>query len=138
MISGEYMTNEQMMHETASQLKEFLLSQNVMGAPIDCGDKVLIPIARYGFGFGVGGSQNKDGGGEGAGGGGGIEPVALVILHKDVRGPEGVQVMSLKKDSAVAQVISALSESLAPQVIDALKTISQNRASVIPEKKEDA
>ena len=131
------MSNEQMLNETASQLKEFLLSKNVIGAPIDLGDKILLPISRFGFGFGAAGSNRKDGGGEGAGGGGGIEPVALVIIHKDIKGPEGVQVMSLKKDSALAQVISAVSESLAPQVIDALKTISQNKAPATKEKKED-
>jgi len=131
------MSNEQMLNETASQLKEFLLSKNVIGTPVDLGDKVLIPIARFGFGFGAGGSNRKDGEGEGAGGGGGIEPVALVIIHKDVKGPEGVQVMSLKKDSALAQVISAVSESLAPQVIDALKTISKNKAPGKQDKKED-
>jgi uncharacterized spore protein YtfJ len=59
--------------------------------------------------------------------GGGIEPVALVILHKDVKGAEGVQVMSLRKESQLAQVISAISESLAPQVIDAIKTMSKDK-----------
>jgi len=131
------MSNEQMLTETACQLKEFLASNNVMGTPIDFGEKVVIPIARFGFGFGAGGNQGKEGGGQGAGGGGGIEPVALVILHKDVKGPEGVQVMSLKKDSAIAQIISALSETIAPQVIDAIKKMNQNRAPDSVNKKED-
>ena len=131
------MSNEQMLQETASELKDFLASKNVMGDPLDFGEKVVIPVARFGFGFGAGGSHGKDGGGEGAGGGGGIEPVALVILHKDVKGPEGVQVMSVKKDSAIAQVISAISESLAPQVIDAIKTMSQNKAQAPADKKEE-
>ncbi|MCK9630221.1 MAG: sporulation protein [Methanoregula sp.] len=129
------MSNEQMLKETASELKGFLSTKNVMGEPIDFGDKLVVPVARYGFGFGAGGSHVKDGGGQGAGAGGGIEPVALVILHKDVKGPEGVQVMSLKKDSQIAQVISALSESLAPQLIDAVKTMTRNKAP--DTKKED-
>jgi uncharacterized spore protein YtfJ len=131
------MSNEQMLMETASRLKEFLSTDNVMGAPVDLGEKVVIPIARFGFGFGAGGSQGKDGGGQGSGGGGGIEPVALVILHKDVKGPEGVQIMSLKKDNPIAQIISALSETLAPQVIDAIKSMNQDRAKVSPAKKEE-
>jgi uncharacterized spore protein YtfJ len=129
-----------MLKETASELKAFLSSKNVMGDPIDFGDKLVVPVARYGFGFGAGGGHGKDGGGQGAGAGGGIEPVALIILHKDVRGPEGVQVMSLKKDSQIAQVISALSESMAPQIIDAIKTMTRNKAVEAPEtpaKKED-
>lgn len=131
------MSGEARIRELTTELKEFLSAQNVMGSPIDLGDKVVIPVARFGFAFGAGGSQKKDGSGDGAGGGGGLEPVALVILHKDVKGPEGVQVMSLKKDSAVAQVVSALSESLAPQVIEALKTVSAGQARSPPAKNEE-
>ncbi len=122
------MSGEELIKGVASELKEFLSTKNVVSEPIDLGDKVVIPVARFGFGFGAGSGQGKDGGSEGAGGGGGIEPVALIILHKNVTGHEGVQVMSLKKDSAIAQVISALSESLAPQVIDAVKQISLSQA----------
>jgi uncharacterized spore protein YtfJ len=131
------MSSEQMLTETACQLKEFLASNNVMGAPIDFGEKVVIPVARFGFGFGSGSGQGKDGSGQGAGGGGAMEPVALVILHKDVKGPEGVQVMSLRKESAIAQIISALGETIAPQVIDALKSMNQNRTQGASKKKEE-
>ena len=115
------MSSEQMMQETAARLKEFLMAQNVVGETIDLGDKVVIPVARFGFGFGAGG-------GEGAGGAGGIEPVALIIIHKDVKGPEGVQVMSLSKQNPIAQVISALSETLGPQVIQAMKSMNDKKA----------
>ena len=81
--------------------------------------------------------QGKDGGGEGTGGGGGIEPVALIILHKDVKGPEGVQIISLKKGNPVAEVISALSETLAPQVIQVIKSMNQNKVQPESEKKEN-
>ena len=90
------MSDEQMLKDMAAELKEFLSAKNVMGTPVDFGDKLVVPVTRYGFGFGAGGNTTKDGSGQGAGGGGGIEPVALVILHMDVLGPEGVQVMSLK------------------------------------------
>ena len=114
-----------MLKETTNQLREFLATKNVLGQPVDFGEKVVIPVARYGFGFGAGGSHAKDGGSQAAGGGGGIEPVALIVLHRDVKGAEGVQVMSLKKDSAVAQAISAVSETLAPQVIGAIKSFNE-------------
>jgi len=126
------MSSETLIKELSAELKEFLSAQNVMGEPVDFGEKITIPVARFGFGFGAGSGQGKDG----AGAGGGMEPVALIVLHKDVRGPEGVQVMSLKKDSAVAQVIAALSESLAPQVIEAFKVVSAKKGSAEPEKKE--
>jgi uncharacterized spore protein YtfJ len=131
------MSSEQMLNETACQLKEFLASKNVMGEATDFEEKVVIPIARFGFGFGSGGVQAKDGSGVGAGGGGGIDPVALIILHKDVKGPDGVQVMSLRKESAIAQVISSLSETLAPQVIDAIKSMNQNRTQGTSGKQEE-
>ena len=116
------MTGEDMLKETASLLERILASKNVMGTPIDLGDKAVIPVARFGFGFGAGGatSANKSSG-EGGGAGGGIEPVAIVVVHKDIRGTEGIRVLSLNKESPIAQVIEALSESLAPQVIDAIK-----------------
>ena len=103
-----------------------------MGDPIDFGDKLVIPVTRFGFGFGAGAGNSKDGGGEGAGGGGGIEPVALIILHKDVKGPEGVQIMSLNKQNPIAQVISALSETLAPQVIQAMKSMNKEKPEETP------
>ena len=45
------MSDEQMLTETACHLKEFLASNNVMGSPVDFGEKVVIPVARFGFGF---------------------------------------------------------------------------------------
>ncbi|HVN74091.1 MAG TPA: spore germination protein GerW family protein [Methanoregula sp.] len=121
------MSSEEMLQETASKLKEFLVARNVLGEAIDLGDKVVIPVARFGFGFGAGEGTGKSGAGKGAGGGGGLEPVALIILHKDVKGPEGVQVMSISKENPVAQVISALGESLAPQVIQAIKSMDRKK-----------
>jgi len=129
------MTSEEMLQETASRLKEFLMARNVMGESIDIGDKIVIPVARFGFGFGAGESSGKNGGGEGAGAGGGVEPVALIILHKDVKGPEGVQVMSISKENPIAQVISALSETLAPQVIQAIKSMDKKMTAAQDTKK---
>jgi uncharacterized spore protein YtfJ len=119
------MSSEEMLKGTALELEKILQSRNVMGAPVDLGDKAVIPVARFGFGFGAGGGAGEKGSGEGGGAGGGIEPVAILIVHKDVKGPEGVCVLSLKKENPVAQVIEALSESLAPQVINAIKEMKK-------------
>ena len=131
------MSNEQLLKETTNQLREFLATKNVMGSPVDFGEKVVIPVARYGFAFAAGGGHEKDGSSQAAGGGGGIDPIALIILHRDVRGAEGVQVMSLKKDSAIAQAIAAVSETLAPQVIGAIKAYSETGKTPEPAKKEE-
>ncbi len=44
-----------------------------------------------------------------------------MVLDGTVCGPTGVQVHLLKKRSELAEVVSTLSSSLVPQVIDALK-----------------
>jgi uncharacterized spore protein YtfJ len=119
------LNGEEMLKTTADELDRLLSPAHVMGQAIDLGDKAVIPVAEFGFGFGAGYKKgNDESGGAGSGGGGGISPVALVIVHKDVKGAEGIQVLSLRKDNPVAQVISALSESLAPQVIEAIKAMS--------------
>ncbi|MDD1716048.1 MAG: sporulation protein [Methanolinea sp.] len=117
-----------MLRTTADELDRLLSPAHIMGEAVDLGDKAVIPVAEFGFGFGAGTASGKDScNGFGSGGGGGISPVALVIVHKDVRGPEGIQVLSLRKDNPVAQVISALSESLAPQVIAAIKAMQDKK-----------
>ena len=121
------MSSEDMLKRTAEELRESLQPNNVIGTPVDLGDKLVIPVTRFGFGFGAGGSGAKDGG-HGSGGGAGIEPVALIILYKDVRGPTGIQVMSLRKESTLVQVINALSDKVAPQVIEAIKEMQQKKA----------
>ena len=119
-----------MLKTTTDELDRLLSPEHVMGNAVDLGDKVVIPVAEFGFGFGAGSGSGKDGaGGSGSGGGGGISPVALVIVHKDVRGAEGIQVLSLRKDNPVAQVISALSESLAPQVIEAIRSMRARKTT---------
>ncbi len=124
------MSGEEMLKTTADELDRLLSPAHIMGEAVDLGDKAVIPVAEFGFGFGAGTASGKEGcNGSGSGGGGGISPVALVIVHKDVRGPEGIQVLSLRKDNPVAQVISALSESLAPQVIAAIKAMQEKKES---------
>ncbi|MCU0632647.1 MAG: sporulation protein [Methanolinea sp.] len=121
------MTGEEMLKITADELDRLLSPAHVVGQAVDLGDKAVIPIAEFGFGMGAGGGKGKDGEGEGAGCGGKIAPVALVLVYKDVKGPEGIQVLSLHRDNPVAQIITALSESLAPQVIKAIKAMSESK-----------
>ena len=121
------MSSESMVKSMAEELRESLQPDHVMGKPIDLDDKIVIPVTRFGFGFGAGGSDSADGG-EGAGGGAGIEPVALIILYKDIKGPTGIQVMSLRKESALVQVVNALSDKVAPQIFEAIREMSKKEA----------
>ena len=117
------MTSEDMLRETASELEKMIASKNVIGTPVDIGDKTVITLSRYGFGFGAGGAHMNKAGGEGGGAGGGIEPIALIVIHKDVSGPEGIKVLSLRWNP-FAQVVETLSESLAPQIVEAIKVVT--------------
>ncbi len=130
------MTTEELIKEVTGNLKDLINAQSVIGAPIDLGNKIIIPVTKFGLAFGAGGCKGSDGDGSGAGGGGGIEPVAVIISHKDIQGAEGVQIFSLKKDNPIAQVITALGESLVPQVLDLIKK-SETTKPVESKKPED-
>lgn len=117
------MSAEEMLKEAAAQLKDIITARNVMGEAIDMGNRMIIPVTRFGIGFGAGGSGGvgSDGNGVGAGAGGGIEPIAVIISDKQLVGIEGIQILSLKNNNPIAQVVTALSETLVPQVIDLIK-----------------
>ncbi|HOW04362.1 spore germination protein GerW family protein [Methanospirillum hungatei] len=129
------MTTEDVLKETTKNIGDLISARRVMGDPIDLGDKVVIPVTKFGLAFGAGSRKEKEGDGSGAGGGGGIEPMALLVAHKEIKGAEGIQVFSLKKENPVAQVITALSESLVPQVIELVKQKEPASASPTEEEK---
>ena len=122
------MTGEEMLRTSVDELEKLLTTKNIIGEPIDLGEKSVIPVSRYGFAFGGGGGHGQMGDGSGTGAGGGIEPVALIVVHKDVKGAEGIQVLSLRKANAFSEIIGTLSEQLAPRVIEALKIKSEREA----------
>jgi uncharacterized spore protein YtfJ len=120
------MSGEEMLKTTTNVFEKLLTADTVMGKPVVFEGKVVIPIASFGFGFGggEGRSPGKDSGGAGSGGGAGMSPVALLVLHKDIPGHEGVQVLSLQKMSplteAVVESIPKIADAI-PKVMDALR-----------------
>ncbi|MDN7024794.1 hypothetical protein FGU65_07830 [Methanoculleus sp. FWC-SCC1] len=119
-----------MLQLTVDQLGKMLCASTVIGAPIEAGDRVILPVAEFGFGFGAGeGSGGKTeaekSGGAGTGGGGSVSVVALVIIHRSVTGPEGVQVISLKKKSELSEVITTLGETVGPHIGKAMEKGSE-------------
>ncbi len=122
------MIGEDLLKLTLDELDKLISAKTVMGEKIEVDNKIIIPVAGFGFGFGAGGGSGKgdEESGGGVGAGGGVTPVAVIILHKDVKGHEGVQVLSLKKSSPVAEVIETIGETVLPQVMDAVK--SQGKA----------
>jgi uncharacterized spore protein YtfJ len=122
------MTGEEMLRTTAGELDRLLSPAHVVGSPLDLGERVVIPVVEYGFGLGAGEGKGPGGsGGGGSGGGGGISPVALVILEKQVKGPEGIQIYTLRKEGPLAQAVTVLSEKLAPQAVEAIKAMAAGR-----------
>lgn len=116
------MSGDEMIRATAEELHNFISARAIIGDPLDLGDKVVFSIASFGFGFGAGaGKGENEAGGEGGGAGGGVEPVALLIVHKDVKGPEGVQIYSLKKKGPISEVIESVGEVI-PAVVERVAT----------------
>jgi len=94
---------------TVEEIRKVLNIENVIGEVIETDDKTLIPITRMGMGFGAGGGEGKGqenmgGTGAAAGGAAGIEPIAMVVVFKDVKGPEGVKVLTLS-GNPIAQAL---------------------------------
>ena len=97
---------------TVEEIRKVLNIENVVGEVIETDDKTLIPVTRMGMGFGAGGGEGKgmqDVGGSGAGAGGaaGIEPIAMIVVFKGVKGPEGVKVLTLSSNP-IAQALGEL------------------------------
>lgn len=123
MISLEIdMGAEELLQIMLNRLEKMISANTILGAPVDMGEKVVLPVAGFGFGFGIGeaGDTVKGGSGAGGGGGAGITPVAVIIAHKDVRGPDGIQVLSLQKHGAMAEIIGTVAESL-PTIVQTIK-----------------
>ena len=99
--------------------------ETAIGEPIEIGDKILIPIFGIGFGVGSGGGsgKEKEGGGYGVGGGGGISPVALVAVFKDIPGPDGLKVLSLKPSGTLEKIVG---EAL-PMVMGKIKETKEGK-----------
>ena len=95
---------------TVEEIGKVLNIKNVVGEPIETDDFTLIPITKRGMGFGVGMGEGKDEKGKGAGasGGAGIEPIAMVMISKDVLGNDGVKIMSFKTPDLLTRAISEI------------------------------
>jgi uncharacterized spore protein YtfJ len=106
---------------TVDELLKAISTKNVIAEPMEVGDNVLITIARVGLGFGTGAGEGKgdkgiSGTGRGAGGAAGVSPVALIIVHKSMKGPEGVEVKSLSPPSYIGKAIGEIATTLMDHV----------------------
>ena len=98
---------------TVEEIRKVLNIENVIGETIETDEFLMLPVTRMGMGFGAGmgegkGQDDMGGSGSGAGGAAGIEPIAMVVVHKGVKGPEGVRVMSLKAPDHLSRAIGEI------------------------------
>jgi len=118
---------EQEVRTTVDELLKVISSKNVIADPIEIGDKVVITITKVGVGFGTGkgegkGEKGETAGGRGTGGVAGVSPVAVIIVHKSVSGPEGIEVKSLSPPSAVGKAIGEIASTMMDRLKDKSKT----------------
>src|ERR1035441_10566074 len=89
---------DQQIRTIVDELLKAISTKNIIAEPIEVGDNVIITITKVGLGFGtgmgegkgmgMGGNGNGAGSGAGAGGAAGVSPVAIVVIHKSIPGPE--------------------------------------------------
>ena len=101
------------------QLLKAISTKNIIAEPIEVGDNVMITITKIGLGFGAGkgegrgqGNGGNMGSGSGAGGVAGVSPVAVLVIHKSISGPGGVEVKSLAPPSAIAKAVGDVASTL--------------------------
>lgn len=95
---------------TVDELLKALATDNVIGETMEVDDKVIIPITKVGLMFGTGSAMgslsNQEIGGHGAGGGAGIEPLSVIVAYKGIKGPEGLQVLSVRGMGPLSKIIT--------------------------------
>ncbi|MEJ8542614.1 spore germination protein GerW family protein [Methanothermobacter wolfeii] len=120
---------EEQIKTTVEELRRLLDVKNLVGEPLETEDKILIPVMKMGVGFGAGmgegrSSSSEGGAGSGAGAAAGVEPIAVIVILKDVRGPDGVRVIDLRS-AGTGRIIQELGST----VTEVIKELSDNKKS---------
>lgn len=100
--------SENNIRTTVEELRKLISVENVIGAPIETEDKILIPVMRMGVGFGAGKNVFSKEGSDAAGAGAGVEPVSMVLIPKKGNDAEGVRVLDLSKRNETNKALSDL------------------------------
>ena len=88
---------------TVEELSKLINIDNVIGDPIDAGNKILIPVMRMGVGFATG-----TGTGTGTGAGAGVEPISMVVIPKEGTTAEELKVINITKGNEINKAINDL------------------------------
>ena len=120
------MSAESQIKTTVDELLKVLDTKNIVGEPIEIEDKTFIPFTRIGVGFGAGVGEGKGGSneaakGSGGGGGIGIDPVAILVIYKGVKGSAGVSMLQLSLPGPVAKSVSDILPTVIEKIGDMRK-----------------
>ena len=92
---------------TLSQIQKVMSANCIVGEPIYTKNKILIPVSKTTLAFGVGvgnnNEENTDMGG--AGGGACIDPTSFIVIHEDIKGSEGIQIVPIIGKNPVEDLI---------------------------------
>jgi len=123
--------------EVLGNLQQIFSGVESLGKAVEFGDKVTIPIYQFNFGTGGGGGGGREGrpsSGVGFALGGTIGPVAVIILTKDVPGPQGVQIHEFgtnKLGEALAELMLRLWEMIESQIGKREKLSSEKKEKLM-------
>jgi uncharacterized spore protein YtfJ len=123
--------------EVLGNLQQIFSGVESLGKAVEFGDKVAIPIYQFNCGTGGGGGGGREGrpsSGVGFGLGGTIGPVAVIILTKDVPGPQGVQIHEFgtnKLGEALAELMLRLWEMIESQIGKREKLSSEKKEKLM-------
>jgi uncharacterized spore protein YtfJ len=132
---------DQEIRTIVDELLKAISTKNVISEPIEVGDNVMITITKVGLGFGAGTGEGKAaerGGASGGGVGGvaGVSPVAVLVIHKSISGPGGVEVKSLAPPNAFGKAVSDIASTLVEK-ISSKKEKNEDKADDKENKEED-
>jgi uncharacterized spore protein YtfJ len=123
--------------EVLGNLQQIFSGVESLGKAVEFGDKVAIPIYQFNFGTGGGGGGGREGRPSSSVGfalGGTIGPVAVIILTKDVPGPQGVQIHEFgtnKLGEALAELMLRLWEMIESQIGKREKLSSEKKEKLM-------
>ncbi len=102
------MSVEEEIKTTADQLIRALNVKNVMGDPIQMGDRLVLLVTKLGVGFGAALGEGRERGGRGtaSGGGAGVQPMAAIVISPSLAGPDGVKVIPFETPNPLAKAIA--------------------------------
>jgi uncharacterized spore protein YtfJ len=124
--------------EVLANLQQIFNGVESLGKAVEFGDKVAIPIYQFNFGTGGGGGgggrEGRPSSAVGFGLGGTIGPVAVVIMTKDVPGPQGIKIHEFntnKLGEALAELIPRLWEMIESQMGKREKLSSEKKEKLM-------